>query len=98
MKHGEIEDLIVCDNLGDHLIGNVYVKFSEDEQAEEALKGLSGRYYSGRPIVGEYSPVTDFRESRCRQYDEGSCGSKIHNNIINFDRRRLLQFYAFEIY
>ena len=24
---GEIEDMIVCDNVGDHLVGNVYVKF-----------------------------------------------------------------------
>ncbi|XP_069313393.1 splicing factor U2AF 26 kDa subunit isoform X4 [Eulemur rufifrons] len=25
-KYGEIEDMNVCDNLGDHLMGNVYVK------------------------------------------------------------------------
>lgn len=73
-KYGEIHDLIVCDNLGDHLIGNVYVKFASEEEAEDALKALSGRYYAGRSIAGEYSPVTDFRESRCRQYEEGSCG------------------------
>ena len=72
-KHGEIKDMIVCDNLGDHLIGNVYVKFASEEQAESAMKSLSGKYYSGKPIVGEYSPVTDFRESRCRQFEKGSC-------------------------
>jgi len=27
----------------------------------------------GRPIVAELSPVTDFREARCRQYDMGEC-------------------------
>jgi splicing factor U2AF subunit len=72
-KHGEIKDMIVCDNLGDHLIGNVYIKFASEEQAESAMKSLSGKYYSGKPIVGEYSPVTDFRESRCRQFEKGSC-------------------------
>lgn len=25
-KYGEIEEMNVCDNLGDHLVGNVYVK------------------------------------------------------------------------
>lgn len=25
-KYGEVEEMNVCDNLGDHLVGNVYVK------------------------------------------------------------------------
>lgn len=28
-KFGEISEMNVCDNLGDHLIGNVYVKVSD---------------------------------------------------------------------
>lgn len=27
-KYGEVEEMNVCDNLGDHLVGNVYVKVS----------------------------------------------------------------------
>jgi len=26
LQYGEIEEMNVCDNLGDHLVGNVYVK------------------------------------------------------------------------
>lgn len=26
-KYGEVEYLNVCDNLADHMVGNVYVKF-----------------------------------------------------------------------
>jgi hypothetical protein len=26
-KYGEIEEMNVCENLGDHLVGNVYIKF-----------------------------------------------------------------------
>ena len=26
-KFGEIEEVVVADNIGDHMIGNVYVKF-----------------------------------------------------------------------
>ena len=60
--------------MGDHLIGNVYVKFNTEEEAEAAQKSLNGKYYSGKQIICEYSPVTDFRESRCRQFEEGACG------------------------
>lgn len=28
-KYGEIEEMNVCDNLGDHLVGNVYIKVSD---------------------------------------------------------------------
>ena len=71
--YGEIEGLNICDNLADHLVGNVYVKYREEESALAALNALSGRFYAGRPILCEFSPVTDFRESTCRQYEENTC-------------------------
>ncbi len=58
--------MIVCDNIGDHLVGNLYVKFVHEDEAEKCMKGLSGRYYSGKLLKPEYSPVTDFRDTRCR--------------------------------
>lgn len=30
-KYGEVEEMNVCDNLGDHLVGNVYVKVSDSQ-------------------------------------------------------------------
>ena len=71
--YGEIEGLNVCDNLADHLVGNVYVKYREEESALAALNALKGRFYAGRPIMCEFSPVTDFLESTCRQYEENTC-------------------------
>lgn len=32
------------------------------------MKGLNGRYYAKQVISAEFSPVTDFREAKCRQY------------------------------
>ena len=72
-KFGEMEEMVVADNIGDHMIGNIYVKFADESQAEAAMKGMNGRYYCGRMIMAEYSPVTDFREAKCRQYKEGTC-------------------------
>lgn len=37
---GELEQLRVCENLSDHLMGNVYAKFREEEDAEKALQKL----------------------------------------------------------
>ena len=49
------------------------MKFATEEQAHKALINLRGRYYCGRIVQAEYSPVTDFREGRCRQFDEHNC-------------------------
>ena len=80
---GRVEDVQVCENLGDHMVGNVYVKFADEEDAEKANSTLYGRYYAGRPIECEYSPVTDFREARCRQYDEGTCSRGGYCNFMH---------------
>ena len=42
--------------------------------AEKAYKALNGKYYCDKQVVAEYSPVTNFKECRCRQYEDGSCG------------------------
>lgn len=72
-KYGEIEEMNVCDNLGDHLVGNVYIKFRREEHAEAAVNDLNNRWFGGRPVYAELSPVTDFREACCRQYEMGEC-------------------------
>ncbi|CAN0916643.1 Splicing factor U2af small subunit A [Linum grandiflorum] len=85
-KYGEIESLNVCDNLADHMVGNVYVQFREEDQAANALQNLTGRYYAGRPIIVDFSPVTDFREATCRQYDENTCNRGGYCNFMHLKR------------
>jgi splicing factor U2AF subunit len=72
-KFGQLEALHVVDNLGDHMIGHIYANFKDEEMASDALQGLQGRYFDGRLLQVEFSPVTDFREARCRDYDEEAC-------------------------
>ncbi|XP_028776937.1 splicing factor U2af small subunit B [Neltuma alba] len=85
-KYGDIESLNVCDNLADHMVGNVYVQFREEEHAANALKHLTGRFYAGRPIIVDFSPVTDFREATCRQYEENTCNRGGYCNFMHLKR------------
>ncbi|KAI7990414.1 Splicing factor U2af small subunit A [Camellia lanceoleosa] len=85
-KYGEIESLNICDNLADHMVGNVYVQFREEEHAATALRNLTGRFYAGRPIIVDFSPVTDFREATCRQYEENACNRGGYCNFMHLKR------------
>ncbi|KAL3354412.1 hypothetical protein AABB24_018855 [Solanum stoloniferum] len=85
-KYGEIESLNICDNLADHMVGNVYVQFTEEEHASNALKNLTGRFYAGRPIIVDFSPVTDFREATCRQYEENVCNRGGYCNFMHLKK------------
>jgi splicing factor U2AF subunit len=106
-SYGEVEEMHVCDNLGDHLVGNVYVKYRDEEEAEKCQAALGGRFYAGklffrgayafppltsnntqtgRPLVVEYSPVTEFREARCRQFDENTCGRGAYCNFMHIKK------------
>jgi splicing factor U2AF subunit len=80
---GEIEDMVVCDNLCDHLIGNVYVKYYEEDAAERALTKLTGRFYRATLLNIEYSTVTDFREARCRAFHETRCNRGAYCNFLH---------------
>lgn len=73
VKYGNLLEMHVCDNVGDHLIGNVYARYEWEDEAQAAVEALNNRWYSGRPLSVELSPVTDFREACCRQNDMGEC-------------------------
>lgn len=82
-NHGHVEELNVCNNMGEHLFGNVYIKFNDEEEAERALDALKGRYYRGRMLKVEYSPVTDFSESKCRQFEQSHCDRGAFCNFMH---------------
>lgn len=83
-RHGEVLDMGVCDNIGDHLIGSVYVKFAKEDSSEKAIKNLAGRFYAGRVIAPELCPVTDLADARCRQYDDAQCSRGGFCNFIHW--------------
>ncbi|EOQ99466.1 hypothetical protein E3P89_02469 [Wallemia ichthyophaga] len=85
-KYGNLLELHVCDNVGDHLIGNVYARFEWETEAQVAVDRLNERWYAGRPLHCELSPVTDFREACCRQNDTGDCNRGGFCNFMHLKR------------
>jgi len=85
-KFGHLLELHVCDNVGDHLIGNVYARYEWETEAQAAVDNCNERWYAGRPLYAELSPVTDFREACCRQNENGECN---RGGFCNFMHLRL---------
>jgi splicing factor U2AF subunit len=67
------------------LIGNVYVRFKYEEDSQKACDALNSRWYAGRPIYCELSPVTDFREACCRLNSGEGC---VRGGFCNFIHRK----------
>lgn len=80
-NYGEVEDMAVCDNVSEHMVGNVYVKYVREEDAEKAMISLPTRFYGSRLITAEYSPVPNLSEARCRAFHETRCS---RGGLCNF--------------
>ena len=100
---GEIKDLSVVDNLADHLIGNVYVKFYDEASASKAYNSLAGKYYHTNLVMEEYSPIINIKDSTCKKYEEGLCqrGSLcnfLHLKEVNKSLLRSLKDEMYEVH
>lgn len=81
-KYGELEELNICENINEHLVGNTYCKFRYEEDAEKAVVDLNNRWFNGRPIYAELSPVTDFHEACC-QFQPADCPRGMTCNFLH---------------
>lgn len=46
-KFGAVVEMHVCDNIGEHLIGNVYARFDREDEAQRAVDALNDKWYDG---------------------------------------------------
>jgi len=81
--YGPVEELNVCENIVEHMVDNVYVKFLRLKDAEGAVQALENRWFNGEPVYSELSPVTVFRESRCRQHEISTCAKGGFCNFVH---------------
>lgn len=47
VKYGNLLEMHVCDNVGDHLIGNVYARYEWEDEAQIAVDAFNQRWYAG---------------------------------------------------
>jgi splicing factor U2AF subunit len=65
---------------------DIYARFKAEEDAQKAVADLNNRFYAGVPVWAELSPVTDFREACCRQFETGECGRAGFCNFMHLKK------------
>lgn len=85
-QFGEIVQLKVCRNHAPHLGGNVYVQYRSDDDAMRAIRSLNGRFYAGRRISTELSPVTNWKTAICGLFDKNQCPRGRQCNFLHVFR------------
>ncbi|KAA0149332.1 hypothetical protein FNF27_05145 [Cafeteria roenbergensis] len=86
-KYGEVEEMMIADNMPDHLVGNVWVRFFREEDALKCLESLSGRFYGGKRVSAAFTSATDFGDARCRHKDTGrGCAKSWNCNFVHAKR------------
>jgi len=99
-KYGELKELCVVDNLGDHLIGNVYARFNDESSASKAFNALAGKYYHSQLVEEEYCPIINIRDCRCKKYAQGICKRGAFCNFLHLKEvnRELIRSLKEEMY
>jgi len=72
-RFGEIEQLRVCRNHSHHLRGNVYIMYRKKEEAMQAHKAFHGRYYAGKKLLIQFSPVVNWKSAVCGLFTRRQC-------------------------
>lgn len=69
---GEIDDIMVCDNQAPHLVGNVYIRYHDEGDAEKCLQLFNLRSYAGRTLHARFVATSSLHDSRCKQGRAGA--------------------------
>lgn len=85
-RAGTVRQLRICRNLEPHLRGNVYVQYRSVEEAQRARALLNGRWYAGRPVSCEFSPVERWKTAVCGLFFRGACPKGRSCNFLHVFR------------
>ncbi|KAL1265505.1 hypothetical protein QQF64_003532 [Cirrhinus molitorella] len=83
---GKVVQFKVSCNYEPHLRGNVYVQYDTEEQCREAFLMFNGRWYAGRQLQCEFSPVTRWKTAICGLFDRRKCPKGKHCNFLHVFR------------
>uniref|UniRef100_A0A8C2IGY5 Zinc finger (CCCH type), RNA-binding motif and serine/arginine rich 2 n=1 Tax=Cyprinus carpio TaxID=7962 RepID=A0A8C2IGY5_CYPCA len=83
---GRVVQFKVSCNYEPHLRGNVYVQYDTEEKCREAFMMFNGRWYAGRQLQCEFSPVTRWKTAICGLFDRRKCPKGKHCNFLHVFR------------
>ncbi|XP_038854273.1 U2 small nuclear ribonucleoprotein auxiliary factor 35 kDa subunit-related protein 2 isoform X2 [Salvelinus namaycush] len=83
---GKVVQFKVSCNFEPHLRGNVYVQFDKEEQCREGFMMFNGRWYAGKQLQCEFSPVTRWKTAICGLFDRQKCPKGKHCNFLHVYR------------
>ncbi|KAG5261708.1 hypothetical protein AALO_G00287470 [Alosa alosa] len=89
---GKVIQFKVSCNFEPHLRGNVYVQYATEEDCSKAFLKFNGRYYAGRQLQCEFSPVTRWKTAICGLFDRQKCPKGKHCNFLHVFRNPTREF------
>ncbi|XP_075710530.1 U2 small nuclear ribonucleoprotein auxiliary factor 35 kDa subunit-related protein 2 [Rhinoderma darwinii] len=83
---GKVIQFKVSCNFEPHLRGNVYIQYQTEEECLQALSQFNGRWYAGRQLQCEFSPVTKWKLAICGLFERQKCPRGKHCNFLHVFR------------
>ncbi|KAK1347713.1 RNA-binding domain-containing protein [Hamiltosporidium tvaerminnensis] len=84
ITYGYIIDMVIALNISDHLLGNIYIKFSREEEAIKCVEKLNTRFYADRLICVELCHVDNLKKACCKEFENLEC---LRAGFCNFIHR-----------
>ena len=81
-QFGRVREIAIVDNIGDHLLGSVFARLKSERDAEYVKQKFIS--FRGQPVNAEFSPVIDFQDSRCTQFEDGKCARGGFCNFLHW--------------
>ncbi|KAG9486095.1 hypothetical protein GDO78_008917 [Eleutherodactylus coqui] len=90
---GKVIQFKVGCNFEPHLRGNVYVQYQTEEECLQALSQFNGRWYAGRQLQCELSPVTRWKSAICGLFERQKCPRGKNCNFLHVFRNPNNEFW-----
>ncbi|KAL4219953.1 U2 small nuclear ribonucleoprotein auxiliary factor 35 kDa subunit-related protein 2 [Mactra antiquata] len=80
---GHVTQFKVCCNFQPHLRGNVYISYSREDHAFEALTKFNARWYGGKQLSAQFVEIPSWRRAICGLFGRGKCPKGRECNFLH---------------
>eukprot|EP00795_Rhopilema_esculentum_P016677 gene16677-8119_t len=83
---GQVQQFKVCCNFEPHLRGNVYIQYKSENDALNAYAKFNGRWYAGKQLSLQFSPVNKWKSAICGTFARNRCPRGKNCNFLHVFR------------